>query len=80
MWLCQFERLPFGNFSLVVRTLVASAALGVPPMKLLVWPTIQTGAATAKRIVNSFTRVIVVSRSAEAFALRVRASQISASP
>src|SRR6185295_12477131 len=58
---CQFDRLPFGNRSRVVRILVASAADGVPPMKLLVWPTTQMGAATANRIVSSFTRVIVVS-------------------
>src|SRR3954471_15878217 len=69
VWLCQLERLPFGKRRRVVRTFVASTDAGVPPMKLLVWPTTQMGAATASRIVRSFTRVIDISRSAEAVVL-----------
>ena len=56
VWLCQFDRLPFGNFRRVVRTLVASTEPGVPPMKLLVWPATQIGAAIARRMARSFAR------------------------
>src|SRR5471032_2396880 len=56
VWLCQFDRLPLGNLRRVVRILVASDAVGVPPMKLLPWPATQMGAAMAIKAIRSFKR------------------------